>query len=1492
MDDNESSLPKRRAANRSINYNEKEADAELAKRIDHLEKSRRSNAQNASSKSKNGKNSNGTSQGGKNANGNGKFKYQKFLNDKSTSWNFIPSLPPSFRKASKFSNVLDFEEAMVDTTSQTLTNPDGVLLKSNDTIYMVSEPPGEPYYIGRVVEFVCKSEFRKLIDGSVGIVSKFPVKYFQVRMNWYYRSRDIQDHLSSFDPRLVYASLHQDVCPINSYRGKCTVLHKDEINDELSDETELTTRSNFFYFDQLFDRYTLRYYDVQTTEDLFKIDNKSPYLYLLNKRFRYVFVEEKYPLEQVLKKYIIGDENVAIEKDGMLWDERCGMCKEWCTPNQSLRCDDCSSAVHLYCMDPPLDRKPNKGVVWVCFSCLKRQEGTEKALMELNLEEDAEKAHFESARSNLNAAATKAIKNGISPHKQNDCFQYLGQHLICHMEDLISDNLFLPYPFKGSRVSSKYQWSGCAERQQWSPRPYQSESSNEERGGDHTEALWKLDTSRISVEQLDKYLERCKDEFPSKLNMTPESCNFLDMTMKILMDNNYDIDLAFARCGVQLTRESLREPTLTPTEIKNFENAVAEHGSELHPVSKCVATQPMSMIVRYYYYWKKTPNGRRIWGNFKGRSKNKGKGKSEHRDSNNIVKKKATRERKPTKLLLDEQTDKSQQDFKFVDDSSFDTENMQILKTYFQCMFCRIDYSPMWYRITGGSDDDHIRTRMQTGVNEKTESSDKLPHQSVNGNSDKKSTHKEERLDALCIRCARIWRRYGVRWQPPLDILKRLNGGSTQSLHALLEAILEGNNINALSIDPQLAHNKFLEWELVQDAELITRQRLIIMNDPERLVKMRRNSMASRAQLYKMVKRPFDKESSSNSRMQADLEGYVAKMKRKKLKKNPSELKTSDNMKSAIQQTAMKDKKSTELNQMNISKKVNATSMLLANNYQQDLAPNGDLKIKIPLEGHKFGEITIDTDFEYIQLSEEIYKKLMKPFQLRRRTIMQSNNDGSEPVSKKLKKIEKGGCQTHGDFVEKQRFYNKTNIPIVINKHDSTAFIRAYHEFNPFRPSSAILQSESLGNEINLCSKKNSLNGSKSCNLDGNSISVKGDVQVKNHCCVCREKFDDLLDEQIVCHSCGVSVHHYCYGVQIPKNIFRNRRLKEYKWLCNPCSNDLNPIASTNYQCSLCYPKKAEYNAPKNQCSTACRDALKCTTEGSWVHIICALFNESIMFGSGILLQPVINTKAIITGNIGQLCGICNLTGGGLVKCDLCSKKFHVTCAQETSEYLLRLKEVNLMNLTTEKPTVIINNNRCILSAALICKDHPNAFKKSENKYIPLNQKTNDSIPYVEIFSGCYKDNSCRSIVRARYLEQQASMNGECPLKQDELSIARINSNDDNHKSSYGTVTSSNAIEKERKKCNLCGAETSIYWYENNVCHSCHISRISETSAANEGECSMSEDSFTTAVEPCISLSDATLLLEGINPDVFEMELLNDNQEKKRKKTSQPTIDL
>lgn len=234
-------------------------------------------------------------------------------------------------------------------------------------------------------------------------------------MNWYYRPRDIQEEVNTFNPRLVYASLHQDICPISSYRGKCTILHKDEVLDALPNEKKSIIRPNIFYFDELFDRYTLKYYRVFSTDKILnKWNSRSPFLYVLNKRFRYVYAEPKYPLEDVMKKYVFLEQDVnKIRHEDYSWDKRCQFCKEWCLQKESLLCDECGVCAHLCCMDPPLDRKPNKDVAWTCFSCLQMQENTEDSRRKFREEQATELGFIRSSRETIEEISNKAIKENV-----------------------------------------------------------------------------------------------------------------------------------------------------------------------------------------------------------------------------------------------------------------------------------------------------------------------------------------------------------------------------------------------------------------------------------------------------------------------------------------------------------------------------------------------------------------------------------------------------------------------------------------------------------------------------------------------------------------------------------------------------------------------------------------------------------------------------------------------------------------------------------------------------------------------------------------------------------------------------------------------------------------------------------------------------------------------------------------------------------------------
>lgn len=840
-------LPRKRTASRAVNYSESDADAALNQRLDVAER----------------RNENGDARVKKVKKEDSEFKYQAFLDDKTTSWNFVPNLPPSFRKTSRFANFIELEGSMVNVRRQCLFSIESELLKANDTIYMISEPPGEPYYIGRVVEFVCRPEFRHLVRELEKHTVEIPSKFFELKMNWYYRPRDIHNHAKNVSSRLVYASLHHDLCPITSYRGKCTVIHKDEVAGALHSSTELITKDNVFYFDQLFDRHSLKYYDVYPTDTLLnQADSRSPFLYYLFKRFHHMYVEEGYPLERVLKRYFLtSDKNFDYDNS---WDNRCTECKEWCNNSQFLKCDECQCAVHLSCMSPPLTRKPNKGVIWLCYVCLGRQEGSSETLEEVIKEEAEARLFIDESKKRLNDVATRRVQSEIPIVRESTWYQYMGQHMICHMEDLLDGDLHSPYPFKTSRIGPKFQWSGCNNREQWHETLYQLSDPKDRGTTSSAELNWKLDESKISAEEVEQYVKKCKQTFAPKLDMIPESCNFLDMILKVLMVCDYDQISAINLCESDLTRANLREPTFSPEEILQFEEGVAKYGSELNHVSECVPTQPLSMIVRFYYHWKKTPNGRAIWGSFKGRSKNKlNKLPTDLREA---TQRKSKRERKLTKLAKESSACNFQRQSKFIDESCFDIESMPILKDHFTCLFCHIDFSPMWYKVTNGFDEDEMEEQI------------KLAQQATRETGRAKSGRPEihsDRLDALCIRCARLWRRYGVRWQPPLEVFKRLNNNNNSNLLNSLTAILDESNMNILKTPPEQAGDKAVEWELVQDAELLARQRLVLTLEPSTFAKYKRHSAGNRSRLYKMMKKPYDSELYRTENMVRELEDML-----------------------------------------------------------------------------------------------------------------------------------------------------------------------------------------------------------------------------------------------------------------------------------------------------------------------------------------------------------------------------------------------------------------------------------------------------------------------------------------------------------------------------------------------------------------------------------------------------------------------------------------
>ena len=128
------------------------------------------------------------------------------------------------------------------------------------------------------------------------------------------------------------------------------------------------------------------------------------------------------------------------------------------------------------------------------------------------------------------------------------------------------------------------------------------------------------------------------------------------------------------------------------------------------------------MIVRFYYLWKKTKNGREIWGNFEGRIQKK---------VQNIIK-------EETKSAVKEEAKNSTNT---EDDSSYEESTDPDDDKKFICKHCNTLESTQWFKITGH---------------------------------DAKKKNSDNYIISLCFRCARLWRRYAVVWEDPNEVLKNI----------------------------------------------------------------------------------------------------------------------------------------------------------------------------------------------------------------------------------------------------------------------------------------------------------------------------------------------------------------------------------------------------------------------------------------------------------------------------------------------------------------------------------------------------------------------------------------------------------------------------------------------------------------------------------------------------------------------------------------------
>ncbi|KAF6796320.1 phd finger and bah domain protein [Colletotrichum sojae] len=635
-------------------------------------------------------------------------------------------------------NMLSFENCGARPKDGKLVADDGTVLAPN----------GEPYYLGRIMEFLhAQNDNTKPVDA--------------LRINWFYRPKDIGKKVN--DTRLVFATMHSDISPLTALRGKCHILHKAEIPN--MDEYRKT--SDCFWYEKLYDRYIQKNYDLIPTSTIVNVPERVKKV--LDERWKFVIVEQGR-----------GKEFTSAVK-------LCKRCSGYCASNDSVDCAVCKKTYHMNCVRPPLLKKPSRGFAWSCAACSRAQERKLEARHTPNLldpagdddddmlDDDDDEMQIDTERtspaddddSHRTGTAEQIYQASLWP------WRYLGMH--CKPEDALDYDDRI-YPRASTRIGPKHQatvlpWPGQpvqyqkpletkrtgkkdpklskeaqaaleAEKSRREKRPkwVQDEppgyvARGEDLDNDDPNAtatrVWisppEAGKNKGWERKLDQYMEKAEDLAPN-FGLLKNSTNLHDVALETYFNSDYDEQRALKTFS-GLDKSAFKEPNFTATEQKKFEEGVSKYGSELYLVKRHVKTVSPGMIVRYYYNWKKTPQGKQIWGNFQNRKSKKEAKKAEVAASK----------------LQDDIADDA-------DDSAFDADKAQSKKKGFTCKFCHTKYSRQWRRAPNASG---------TPVSESG---------AKNSNKDKAGQY----IQALCRRCAELWRRYAIQWEDVDEVAKKI----------------------------------------------------------------------------------------------------------------------------------------------------------------------------------------------------------------------------------------------------------------------------------------------------------------------------------------------------------------------------------------------------------------------------------------------------------------------------------------------------------------------------------------------------------------------------------------------------------------------------------------------------------------------------------------------------------------------------------------------
>ncbi|GAA6058119.1 hypothetical protein JCM3770_005947 [Rhodotorula araucariae] len=197
------------------------------------------------------------------------------------------------------------------------------------------------------------------------------------------------------------------------------------------------------------------------------------------------------------------------------------------------------------------------------------------------------------------------------------------------------------------------------------------------------------------------------------------------------------------------------------------------------------------------------------------------------------------------------------------------------------------------------------------------------------------------------------------------------------------------------------------------------------------------------------------------------------------------------------------------------------------------------------------------------------------------------------------------------------------------------------------------------------------------------------------------------------CDNCTISYHASCYGIDM------DWEWPHDEWLCNLCERDKNhKKLNLHPHCILCPepPKEFDVKAP-----LTALDCLKPTELQNYVHHLCAIWHRELQLGHPPTVQPVESFAHLPIDRRLNECSICHLKGvGATIKCEDCSKHFHVSCAwAKGCRFAFEVQPVRNKKRPPKDAVIIkFKDEEGVLQPCVWCTEHH--FTHSERKTYDL----------------------------------------------------------------------------------------------------------------------------------------------------------------------------